>query len=375
MGVAMTDVVPPASVGCRLGKSKVFKGGTEQGPYMPLSNASDDATIFEQVASALTVKSICGPFEMDIPAGSTVSDISELFSARDPKLDREGPYREGRYRVVAPDGSTKGIVSYSHLCSLGKRTEDEETEDEETEDDEPDYDEPDYDETETIDGIMDQLEPRDLVSSATTILEAVELFGRTTQTYFCVIHANEIIGILCYEDLFKPLGRLAFLALALEIEDLALSLCCSANTRGHAWNVLPGGRKQKVIDLFEQRYKRSPSLPDFSVKVPEDFRRVRPAAIFYDVAALICCTNLIDKANMIWKLKLIESGSRSEVLSFFNELKEIRDRCAHPTQEWQQGLIARDRLARFVTTAVRIRAEMAKGRLGSRWELAPLVIE
>jgi hypothetical protein len=30
---------------------------------------------------------------MDIQAGSTVSDIIELFSARDPKLDQEGPFR------------------------------------------------------------------------------------------------------------------------------------------------------------------------------------------------------------------------------------------------------------------------------------------
>ena len=57
---------------------------------MPLSNASVDARIFEQVASALTVKSICSPFGMDIPAGSTVSDLPELFSDRAPK---QGPFR------------------------------------------------------------------------------------------------------------------------------------------------------------------------------------------------------------------------------------------------------------------------------------------
>jgi hypothetical protein len=298
---------------------------------MSLSKASDDARIFEQVASALTVKPICSPFEMDIPAGSTVSDLPELFSDRAPK--------QGPFRVIAPDGSTKGIASYSHLCSLGERTEDEETED----------DEPDYDDTETIDEIMDQLEPCDLVSSATTILEAVELFARTTQPYFCVIHVNEIIGILSYEDLFKPLGRLAFLALALEIEHLALLLCCSSAKQ--AWNALSDGRKRKAIDLFKLRHNRDPSFEDNKF-------RLKPMAP--DIEVLIGYTQLADKATMIWKLKLIQSGSRSEILGFFHDLMEIRDRCAHPVMYDRLALVAKDRLAAFVTSAVGMRAEIAK---------------
>lgn len=107
---------------------------------------------------------------------------------------------------------------------------------------------------------MQRLEPNELLSSTTTILDAVEIFGSRPNKYFYVIHINTVVGIIFYRDLFKPLGRLAFLALALEIEDQALRLCQTAAINNKCWLSISDNRRRKAIELFKSRYKREPSL-------------------------------------------------------------------------------------------------------------------
>ncbi|MBR0868157.1 hypothetical protein ACFLEY_00540 [Bradyrhizobium sp. YCK136] len=171
--------------------------------------------IFEEVSSALTVRSICSQLGPDIPTGSTDDDLLEMYC--DPDLD---PFNNPS-RVVNSNGSAKGIVWFENYARIENS------------------------DAHTVDEVMEHLEPNELLSSDTTVLEAVGLFARSTSNrYFYVVHVNEIIGVLFYRDLFKPLGRLAFLALALEIEDLALSLCRSAANRDEAWQALPDGRKR-----------------------------------------------------------------------------------------------------------------------------------
>jgi hypothetical protein len=69
---------------------------------------------------------------------------------------------------------------------------------------------------------------------------------------------------------------------------------------------------------------------------------------------LIECTNIVDKATMIWKRRLISGATRAEVLGLFNDLKEVRDQCAHPGGG-QRDLIPKTHLAHFVNSAKRMR--------------------
>ena len=188
-----------------------------------------DISIFEQITSALTIKSLCSPFGPNVPEGSTVDDVGELM--------REYGY-EFISRVINSEGATVGLlrVSSSEIC------------------DEEKY----YSGDEIVGKIMERVAPNELLSSNTTILDAVEIFGKKSDDYFYVIHINEVIGILRYGDLFKPLGRLAFLALALEIEDQALKLCQSASSRDRCWASLSENRKRKARKLFRDRYGRRP---------------------------------------------------------------------------------------------------------------------
>jgi hypothetical protein len=149
---------------------------------------------------------------------------------------------------------------------------------------------------------MQRLEPNELLSSTTTILDAVEIFGSRPNKYFYVIHINTVVGIIFYRDLFKPLGRLAFLALALEIED-------QAAINNKCWLSISDNRRRKAIELFKSRYKREPSL-EGDAKQNGWARLWEQKRDVSDIALLIECTNLVDKATMIWKQKLITPRRR-----------------------------------------------------------------
>jgi hypothetical protein len=252
------------------------------------------------------VKSICGQLGPDVRAGSSIEEVEEyLDPGSDSKLD---PWNNPS-RVINNDGDLVGILWFEDWCDLESES--------------------------TVDDALQRLEPNEYLSSATTILEAVELFSAKRNAYFCVIYVNEVVGILRYADLFCPLGRLAFFALALEIEDQALRLCQSASIRERCWLSISDNRKRKAIALFKLRYGREP----------------KPAqgASFLEITALIECTNLVDKATMIWKQQLVTPATRTDVLGFFNDLKKIRDRCAHPGGEG--ALFSRERLPRFINSA------------------------
>lgn len=199
----------------------------------------------------------------------------------------------------------------------------------------------------TVGHIMDPIGPSKLVSSETSILDLVALFaGKTCHTYY-VLHRNEVIGAVQYDDLFKPIGRLAFLALALEIEDQALRLCQSYSVRASCWKSISDTRRRKAIELFKERYGRSPR------RKYKLFDHGGP-----DSPKLIACTNLIDKATMIWKQKLIASVTRADVLGFFYKLQEMRNKCAHPGQH--DALLPKENLANFVVSAFKMRDSLRK---------------
>jgi len=293
-----------------------------------------DTSIFEQITSALTVKSLCSPLGPDVPAESTFADLETL--AAEAGID---PFSGGvASRVVAYDGSVTGIIWFENYLQIeaGELP---------------------------VEEVMQGFEPNELLSSDTTILDAVEIFGSKPNRYFYVIHINDVVGVIFYSDLFKPLGRLAFLALALEIEDQALRLCQSASINERCWLSLPDNRKRKANELFKLRYGREPNQnADAREFVPDtelgEFAELankfeRPTRRSRDIGLLIGCTPLVDKATMIWKQKLITPDTEADVLGFFKELNAIRDQCAHPGGE--EELVPKERLSDFVKLAKRMR--------------------
>ena len=139
-----------------------------------------------------------------------------------------------------------------------------------------------------------------------------------------------MIGILYYHDIFQPLGRLALLALALEIEQLALVLCSMLHLRDQCWGALTENRQSKAQKLYKLR-SRHPSK-EIKVKVES-------------IKGLIECTSFCDKKTMILKNDLVEWNVQDNVdylgqrpmeittskcfSEIFQKLEKIRDRCAH----------------------------------------------
>jgi hypothetical protein len=64
-----------------------------------------DTSVFEQIASSLTVTSICSPLGPDVPASITIADLDEyLDPGSDPNLD---PWNNPS-RVIDNDGDVVG---------------------------------------------------------------------------------------------------------------------------------------------------------------------------------------------------------------------------------------------------------------------------
>jgi hypothetical protein len=266
-----------------------------------------ETSVFEQILSSLTVKSICNRLGPDVPAGTTIEDVVGIALNSVPDVD---PNREFQSRVINADGNVVGVLWWQNDAEL-------------------------FTPALVVDEIMKSTKPDEFISSATTILDAVQIFGTKRNEFFYVIHVNEIIGILRYSDLFKPLARLAFFALAIEIEELALELCQTKSEP--CWLSIPDGRRQKAVDQFKFRHKREPQA-------------------FSEFDELIQCTNLADKATMMWKQKLITPPIRADILGFFNSLRKIRDQCAHPGGDLY--LLSTDSLARFLDAAKCMRSSL-----------------
>ena len=272
-------------------------------------------SVFEQVTSSLTVMSLCGPLGPDISAGTPLFELESLLDpGEDPNLD---PWNDPS-RVIDSTGNVVGILwfgNYAHIDELSPETEEE-----------------------FVDDVMEQPKPWQFLSSATTILEAVELFATRATSLFYVVHGNKVVGYLEYGHLFHPVGRLAFLALALEVEEQALRLCQHPPFREDAWQSISDNRRRKAIELYRQRYGCEPEPPKH-------------------IDRLIDCTQLADKATMIWKARLISSiSSRSELLGFFRRLEEIRNYCAHPQRSHSvDDPIPKQKLSNFINDAKSMR--------------------
>ncbi len=247
-----------------------------------------ETTDFEKIASSLTFRSICSPLGPDITLGPDIKEDDEIDIAISIILQgsRGDPNDSPPSRVIRSN-RTLGIVWYIDLLNAGVITE------------------------------AITAEPPlagEFLSADTNILEAIHLFSSGSQYYY-ILEKNDVVGILYYSDIFKPLGRLAFLALALEIEQLALELCTMFHLSDQCWEALSKNRQPMARAVYKKRHGHPPK------KIKGKYTALKE---------LIECTYLSDKANMIWKNRLIRASSRKSVLGFFHRLEEIRDLCTHP---------------------------------------------
>ena len=150
----------------------------------------------------------------DLPVDADDAELEETYSNTNVDIDSPS-------RVIDHAGRLVGMVS---LRDLNQAAYEQQLEWEQENEGEVDYG---WTHEIALAEIMQPVNPHQFVSSSTTVLDAVQLFGSDADGDFYVLHISDVVGVLRYPHLFKPLGRLAFLALALEIEDQAQRLCSS----------------------------------------------------------------------------------------------------------------------------------------------------
>ena len=220
----------------------------------------NENTYFEQINSALTVKSICTKFRLGIPV-----DMLD-YNSKDIWEEFVGYKTDEPYPIINDKNQPVGFVWFNEI-----------------------------DENLSLVETMERLQPSDFLSSNTTALDAINLFVDQNSTHFYILEKNNIKGVLLFDDFYKPLGRLAFLALALEIEELALLLCQLSSLREDCWTAISTTRQQTARRLYTKRHGK---------------RLGRTKLENLPLKELIDCAYLTDKATMIWKCKLVPAKTR-----------------------------------------------------------------
>lgn len=183
-----------------------------------------------------------------------------------------------------------------------------------------------------------------VVAADLPLFDAAEVLVKRHLQMLWVLDGNVITGTFSFRDLFKLPGVLCLFALAIELENAALDLCrCFYK---ECWHVLPEPRRVKANELWSRRHDKDASRRD-------DRLDASGHRAYYE--GVIECTTFIDKATMIGKCKLLIDTGRNKLDSVFNRVEEVRNACAHPSENDRlQSLLPAERFVQFVSDCRRL---------------------
>ena len=256
-----------------------------------------NCVLFDQIASRITARQIEDPVPAVYPIDANV-----------PYCDLE----EGKHYIVTGAGWPVGWFPYRPCC--------------------------DWNIIETADGLEFKPAPSDphfpardamrplvegaVVDPATPYSECVNRLANSEVPFLVVSDGVESRGVIEYEDLFRPAGRLCLLALVQDLETAMIELL--QGFQDECWDSLP---REKTITTFRRRYlERQPELRrQIQWAGWDSFTRVGASWRF-----LLASTTLTDKVNMIRKGKLLASGYNT-LMGVGARATRLRDACVHPT--------------------------------------------
>lgn len=169
-----------------------------------------------------------------------------------------------------------------------------------------------------------------VVSSDTTMLDLIENHAEILDSRIIVVlTGNQLTGAIRRHELFSAAGRMALLALVLELEISATQLCYLFAE--DAFGALPEGRRSKALQVFAMRYgvaAKRPEKPDVTAAASHVADKNLRTIEFIQC---VDCTTFIDKCTMLRKCKLTLELSNNELRRVFSAAEEIRNHCAHPS--------------------------------------------
>ena len=178
-----------------------------------------------------------------------------------------------------------------------------------------------------------------VIAADLPLFDAAEVLIKRNRRMLWVLDGNAISGIFSFGDLFKLPGVLCLFALVVELESIALDLC--RRFYKQCWQVLSESRRCKANELWSRRYDKDASRRD--ARLDASGHRA-----YYE--GQIECTTFIDKATMIVKCKLILEPGRNKVDSVFNRAQDVRNACAHPSENDRlQSLLPPEKFLQFIS--------------------------
>jgi hypothetical protein len=196
--------------------------------------------------------------------------------------------------------------------------------------------------------IMYPIEPGQIISAETPLVEVLELFSNPNpRTFFFVLKGAKINAVFHYGDLAKMPFRLCLFALLTHLELLALQIL----ERNGPLSIanLPRNRKQQAKMCFKRR-----GYGDYSEEGENQYKNQR---------LLLNCTTCEDKFNLLNKIS--EFRPEIPVLDeegLIRDLCDLRNNIAHVDSDlgtdWASALLAREELGRFFKLTLALERQM-----------------
>jgi hypothetical protein len=187
---------------------------------------------------------------------------------------------------------------------------------------------------------MEHISPDAMLTSDTSLVDAVATFCASSQPFFLVLQGNRFVGWLSYSDLHKPPLRLCLFALLLNIERLLLEVALLSPSE--SIGLLSKGRRRKAKDLYTTRGYRCDQEGE-------------PYA-----ATLLECTMIVDKLTIARKSRNVRDAVPAlGKAAFCSDIEKLRNEIAHPAfRERSSYLLTREKLWRFVEWAETLEREL-----------------
>lgn len=288
--------------------------------------ASESSNVFERLGAAITLRDIQQPFAFSWDAGADRSErkLLEHYLA---DSDRESLLRP----VLLTDtpGTEMGehfedfpVAVFFPERAIHDRLKIDGAVDHELSDNE--YDSLDSGASPAVQDIPGNA----FVTGDTSLITFLASGALSRNSLWVVMDRFEFSGIVTRRELLSLPARLCFLALALELEEIALQLCKLFPL--DAIRALSKGRIESAVKTLGHKLRQAG--PDDNYAALRHLRMTRTDLKNSYVATLVVdATSLIDKATILRKLRLTIDVDHKEIERVFKRAERLRNCCAHPT--------------------------------------------
>jgi len=190
----------------------------------------------------------------------------------------------------------------------------------------------DLEPSKTLCECMEPIGGSSIISSNTSLLEAIRIVCRKNDAIFLILKSNQFIGWLHYNHFYKLPFRMCLFSLLIDLEEILLKIAKSDSIS--FLEKLPDTRLDKAKEIYKYRqYSLNKEGKEFDSK-------------------LIECTAFCDKFIMLRKDAAIVQKCPNIKNKFSNTAEKIRNYVAHPEEE-KSGLlpIEKEKLIPFIEWA------------------------